>query len=102
MKCLRTLLRIYEQKSSPKKLKTKKFFGCPKLPTLTKQKVFLGHNSIGILYKLVHLEASTKPHVHQKFEMFWTNIASTMACPMSKNGPKKGLRPLGVNVVTTH
>jgi hypothetical protein len=25
----------------------------------------------------VHLEASTKPHVHQKFEIFWTNIAST-------------------------
>jgi hypothetical protein len=44
----------------------------------------------------VHLEASTKPHVHQKLEIFWTNIASTKACPMSKNGPKKGLRPLGV------
>jgi hypothetical protein len=44
----------------------------------------------------VRLEASTKPHVHQKFEIFWTNIASTMACPMSKNRPKKGLRPLGV------
>jgi hypothetical protein len=46
----------------------------------------------------VRLEASTKPHVHQKFEIFWTNIAFTMACPMSKNGPKKGLRPLGVNL----
>jgi hypothetical protein len=46
----------------------------------------------------VRLEASTKPHVHQKFEIFWTNIASTMACPMSKNGPKKGLRPLGIKV----
>jgi hypothetical protein len=45
----------------------------------------------------VHLEASTKPHVHKKIEIFWTNIAFTMACPMSKNGPKKGLRPLGVN-----
>jgi hypothetical protein len=45
----------------------------------------------------VRLEASTKPHVHQKIQIFWTNIASTMACPMSKNGPKKGLRPLGVN-----
>jgi hypothetical protein len=45
----------------------------------------------------VHLEASTKPHVHQNFESFWTNIASTMACPNSKNGPKNGLRPLGVN-----
>jgi hypothetical protein len=46
----------------------------------------------------VHLEATTKPHVHQKFEIFWTNIASTMACPNSKNGPKNGLRPLGVNI----
>jgi hypothetical protein len=44
----------------------------------------------------VRLEASTKPHVHQKFEIFWTNIESTMACPNSKNGPKNGLRPLGV------
>jgi hypothetical protein len=33
MICLRTLLRIYEKKSNPKKLKTKKFFGCPKLPS---------------------------------------------------------------------
>jgi hypothetical protein len=45
----------------------------------------------------VRLEASTKPHVHRKFEIFWTNIASTMACPNFKNGPKKGLGPLGVN-----
>jgi hypothetical protein len=44
----------------------------------------------------VCLEASTKPHVHRKFEIFWTNIASTMACPNFKNGPKKGLGPLGV------
>jgi hypothetical protein len=44
----------------------------------------------------VRLEASTKPHVHQKFEIFWTNIASTMACPNFKNGPKNGLGPLGV------
>jgi hypothetical protein len=46
----------------------------------------------------VLLEASTKPHVHQKFEIFWTNIASTMACPNFKNGPKNGLGPLGVNI----
>jgi hypothetical protein len=32
MICLRTLLRIYEKKCTPKKLKTKKFFGYPKLP----------------------------------------------------------------------
>jgi hypothetical protein len=49
----------------------------------------------------VRLEASTKPHIHQKFEIFWTNIASTMAYPMSKNGPKNGLRPLGINMYTT-
>jgi hypothetical protein len=42
------------------------------------------------------LEASTKPHVHRKFEIFWTNIASTMACPNFKNGQKNGLGPLGV------
>jgi hypothetical protein len=41
-------------------------------------------------------EASIKPHIHQKFEIFWTNIASTIACPNFKNGPKIGLRPLGV------
>jgi hypothetical protein len=45
----------------------------------------------------VHLEASTKPHVHQKFQIFWINIAFTMACPNFKNGPKNGLGPLGVN-----
>jgi hypothetical protein len=46
----------------------------------------------------VCLEVSTKPHVHQKFEIFWTNIASTMAYPEFKNGPKNGLRSLGVKV----
>jgi hypothetical protein len=46
----------------------------------------------------VHLEAGTKPHVHRKFEIFWTNIASTMACPNFKNGPKTRLCPLGVNI----
>jgi hypothetical protein len=44
----------------------------------------------------VYLEASTKPHVHQKFQIFWTNIAFTMACPNFKNGPKNGLGLLGV------
>jgi hypothetical protein len=44
----------------------------------------------------VHLEASSKPHVHQKVEIFWTNIASTMAYPNSKNGLKNGLHSLGV------
>jgi hypothetical protein len=44
----------------------------------------------------VRLEASTKPHVHRKLENSGTNIASTMACPNFKNGPKIALRPLGV------
>jgi hypothetical protein len=36
----------------------------------------------------VHLEASTKPHVHRKVENFGTNITSTMACRTSKMGQK--------------
>jgi hypothetical protein len=44
MICLRTLLRIYEKNSNPKKLKNK-FFGCLKLPAWQK-KVFLGPNNI--------------------------------------------------------
>jgi hypothetical protein len=47
----------------------------------------------------VSLEASTKPHVHQKFEIFWAKIASTMAYPNFKNGPKKGLGLLGVKSI---
>jgi hypothetical protein len=46
----------------------------------------------------VCLEASTKPHIHRKFEIFRTNIASTMARLNLKNGPKTRLRPLGVNI----
>jgi hypothetical protein len=49
----------------------------------------------------VPLEASTKPHVQQKFEIFWTNIASTMACPNFRNGPKNGLGPLGVKMINS-
>jgi methyl coenzyme M reductase beta subunit len=45
----------------------------------------------------VCLEASIKQHVHKKIEIFWTNIASTMAWPNSKNGTKNGLRSLRVN-----
>jgi hypothetical protein len=44
----------------------------------------------------VRFETSTKPHIHQKFEVFGTNIASTMNCPNFKNGPKTRLRRLGV------
>jgi hypothetical protein len=50
----------------------------------------------------MRLEISTKPHVHQKFEIFWTNIASTMAYTNFKNGPKIGLCPLGVKQWNLH
>jgi hypothetical protein len=46
----------------------------------------------------VPLEASTKPHVHQKFEIFWTNILSTMACPNFKKTLKMASSPLGVKL----
>jgi hypothetical protein len=39
----------------------------------------------------MHLEASTKPHIHQKIQIFWTNIAFTMACPNFKMGQKMAL-----------
>jgi hypothetical protein len=44
----------------------------------------------------VRLEASTNPHVYKKIEIFWTNIASTTACPNFKNEQKNGLGPLGI------
>jgi hypothetical protein len=46
----------------------------------------------------VLLEGTTRSHVHQKLEIYWTNIASTMACLNSKNGPDNGLHPLGVHI----
>jgi hypothetical protein len=82
-----------------KRFKIKRVLAAQSCPH-NEKKVFLGHNNITKdrnLEKLVRLKTSTKPHVHQKFEIFWTNIASTMACPKFKNGPKNGLRPLGVN-----
>jgi hypothetical protein len=42
--CLRTLLRIYEKESNPKKLKNKKYFGSPSCPKFTRI-LFLGHKS---------------------------------------------------------
>jgi hypothetical protein len=87
---LGTLLRIYEKKSNPKKLKIKSFLA-PRAALSSQGFFFWGITpkpKIRILLKLVRLEASIKPHVHQKFEIFWTNIASTMAYPNFKNGSK--------------
>jgi hypothetical protein len=69
---------------------------------MTKEIYFWGiivSPEIGISYKLVIFEASTKSHVHQKSETFWINIASTMAYPNFKNGPKNGLCPLGIKII---
>jgi hypothetical protein len=46
---------------------------------------------IGILEKLVHLEASTKPYVYKKIHEFLINMVFTMACPNFKKGLKNGL-----------
>jgi hypothetical protein len=52
---------------------------------------------IGILQKLVRLETSTKPHVHNLIHEFLINMAFTMACPNFKKGLKMVSGPLGVN-----
>jgi hypothetical protein len=46
----------------------------------------------------VHLEASTKPHVHSLIREFLINMAFTMACPNFKKGLKMVFGPLGVKV----
>jgi hypothetical protein len=51
---------------------------------------------IGILKKLVRLEASTKPPVHNLIHEFWINMAFTMAYPNFKKGLKMAFGPLGV------
>jgi hypothetical protein len=44
----------------------------------------------------MHLEASTKPHVHQKFEIFLDKYCIHNGLPKLQNRPKNGLRHLGV------
>jgi hypothetical protein len=64
--------------------KNKMFSLLPNLPQENKSSVFRGITNkpnIGILQKLPRHEASTKPHVHQTFEILWTNISSTMPNP---------------------
>jgi hypothetical protein len=46
----------------------------------------------------VHLEASTKPHVHNLIHEFLINMAFTMAYPNFKKGLKMVYGPLGVKV----
>jgi hypothetical protein len=44
----------------------------------------------------VHLEANTKPHVHDLIHEFLMNMAFTMTCPNFKKGLKMVSRPLGI------
>jgi hypothetical protein len=44
----------------------------------------------------VHLEASTKPPIHNLIHEFFINMAFTMACPNFKKGMKTTFGPLGV------
>jgi hypothetical protein len=44
----------------------------------------------------VHLEASTKPPIHNLIHEFLINMAFTMACPNFKKGLKMAFGPLGV------
>jgi hypothetical protein len=53
-------------------------------------------SKIGILEKLVRLETSTKPHVHNLIHEFLINMAFTMACLNFKIGLKMVFGPLGV------
>jgi hypothetical protein len=47
----------------------------------------------------VHLEVSTKPHVHKKIHEFLINMAFTIACPNFKKRPENGFGLLGVKNV---
>jgi hypothetical protein len=49
----------------------------------------------------VHLEASTKAHVHKKIHEFFINMAFTMVCPNFKKGMKMAFGPLGVKYATS-
>jgi hypothetical protein len=44
----------------------------------------------------MHLEASTKPHVHKKIHEFLINMAFAMACLNFKKGMKMVFDPLRV------
>jgi hypothetical protein len=44
----------------------------------------------------VHLEASTKPPIHNLIHEFLINMVFTMACPNFKKGLKMAFGPLGV------
>jgi hypothetical protein len=49
----------------------------------------------------VHLEASTKLHVHNLIHEFLINMAFTMACPNFKKGLKMVSGPLGIKTMAT-
>jgi hypothetical protein len=94
---------FYGKKLNPRRLKNNLIYGCSSYPNF-KIILVLGHRSETRdwnLVKVVHLQAHTRPHVHQKVEIFGTSIASTMACQNFKNGETSGLGPLWVNYGNT-
>jgi hypothetical protein len=46
----------------------------------------------------MHLEASTKLHVHKKIHEFLIDMAFTMAYPNFKTSLKMAFGPLGINI----
>jgi hypothetical protein len=48
---------------------------------------------IGILRKVLHVEASTKPRVHKKTHEFLINMVFTVACPNFKKALKMAFNP---------
>ena len=46
----------------------------------------------------MHLEASTKPPIHNLIHEVLINMAFTMTCPNFKKGLKMAFGPLGINV----
>ena len=47
----------------------------------------------------MHLEATTKPHIHNLIHEFWMYMAFTMACPNFKKGLRMIFGPLGVKTM---
>jgi hypothetical protein len=48
----------------------------------------------------LHLEASTKPPIHNLTHEFLIDMAFTMACPNFKKGLKMAFGPLGVKSIS--
>jgi hypothetical protein len=89
------LLRIYEKKSNPKKLKNKKFFGCPNF-TKKLQIPITFDPLVQKLRNLYYCEAYYEAHLHKKCQKIPKFIAFIATCPKSQNSIYGTHSPLGV------